>query len=276
MPFHAIEMPLRELYAQVRESLRERILDGAYPPHMQLPSEGEMGRTFGVSGATVRQALNDLQKEGLVVKITGKGTFVAKPKISQQLAQLEGFAEAMSRMGHAIRNKVISHKTVAAAPRVARRLLLEPGAPVCEIKRVRDLDGEPISLEVSYLPEEIGERLRREDLESRDIFLILEDDYRIRLDHADLQIEATLANDELMHALKVSKGAAMLRLERLAHTKDGVPLDFEYLYLRGDAFQYQLRVARLHKSSAHKLKSKNHGRYASKEKNPEGPWQWPL
>lgn len=203
-----------------------------------------MSTLFDVSRITVRQALSDLQNEGLIFRIPGKGTFVAKPKAFQQLTQLEGFAEAMLRMGYEIYNKVISHKSVPASAIVAKKLKLETGTPVSEIRRVRYLNREPLSMEVTYLMEDIGERLRNFDLPTRDIFLVLENDFGIALGHADLQIDAMLADDDLAHQLKIEGGSAVLRMERLTHTTAGKPLDFEYLYFRGDAFQYRLQIAR--------------------------------
>lgn len=203
-----------------------------------------MSTLFDVSRITVRQALSDLQNEGLIFRIPGKGTFVAKPKAFQQLTQLEGFAEAMLRMGYEIYNKVISHKSVPASAIVAKKLKLETGTPVSEIRRVRYLNREPLSMEVTYLIEDIGERLRNFDLPTRDIFLVLENDFGIALGHADLQIDAMLADDDLAHQLKIEGGSAVLRMERLTHTTAGKPLDFEYLYFRGDAFQYRLQITR--------------------------------
>ena len=87
------------LYAQIKDILRARILDGTYQPHQQMPSESEMMAAFGVSRITVRQALTDLQKEGLIFKMHGKGTFVSKPKAFQNLRRLQGFGEAMGRIG---------------------------------------------------------------------------------------------------------------------------------------------------------------------------------
>jgi GntR family transcriptional regulator len=242
--FRALSLSPVPLYTQVKETLRERILDGSYQPHAQLPSESEMSALFGVSRITVRQALSDLQREGMIFKIPGKGTFVAKTKAFQELTQLEGFAEAMSRMGYEIYNQVTSHKTVPAAAKVAQKLKLAVGAPVAEIKRVRHLNRAPLSLEVTYLPEELGERLRKVDLATRDIFLVLENDFGIALGHADLQIDAMLADAALARPLRIEEGTALLRMERLTHTAAGEPLDFEYLYFRGDAFQYRLQIAR--------------------------------
>lgn len=236
------------LHAQVRERLRERIHDGSYAVHARLPAESELCALFGVSRITVRQALGDLQKDGLIFKVPGKGTFVAKPKAFQELTQLEGFAQAMARLGHSIRNVVASHATVPASAIVARQLNVASQAPVTEIRRIRHLNGEPLSMEVTYLPQHIGDRLRSADLARRDIFLILENDYGIALGHADLRIDAVLADSALAEALRVQEGAAILRIERLTHSvgADGAchPLDFEYLYFRGDSFQYRLQVAR--------------------------------
>jgi GntR family transcriptional regulator len=91
--FRAIEPSAIPLYSQVRERLRERIADGTYAPQARLPSESEIGALLGVSRITVRQALGDLQNEGVIVKVPGKGTFVAETRPSQELARLEGFGE---------------------------------------------------------------------------------------------------------------------------------------------------------------------------------------
>ncbi len=242
--FRALEHSAIPLYSQVRERLRERINDGTYAPAARLPAESEIGAIFAVSRITVRQALDDLRNEGLIVKVAGKGTFVAGARPSQELARLEGFGEAMARGGHRIVNQVVSHVLVPAAAQVAGRLGLEAGAQVSEIRRVRYLDNAPVSFEVTYLPPQVGERLRGEDLAGRDIFLILESDYGITLGHADVQIGAISADAGLAASLSVAPGTALLRIERLTWTAAGVPLDFEYLYVRGDAFQYTLRLPR--------------------------------
>ena len=234
------------LYTQIKNILRDRILDGTYQTHQQMPSESELMSTFSVSRITVRQALGDLQKEGLVFKIHGKGTFVSKPKAFQNIAQLQGFGEAMSRMGYETFSRVVSIKNMTADAAVAARLGVGQNEEVTELRRVRYLNRAPISLDVTYVTREIGERLAKEDLAHRDVFLILENDYGLALGEAELQIEAMLADEYIARLLEVEEGASVLRIERLTMTADGKPLDFEYLYYRGDAFQYRMRIQRSH------------------------------
>jgi len=232
------------LYSQLREELRAKILDGSYTAHSQMPSEHELCALYQVSRITVRQALGDLQKEGLIFKIHGKGTFVAKPKAFQNVSRLQGFAEAMSSMGYEIINKLQDLSVIAANPTIAARLHIAEGTPVTEIKRVRLLNREPVSLEITYVAEHVGKQLQKADLVTRDIFLILENDLQLSLGRADLSIDAILADEDLATALDVAEGAPILRIERLTHDADGHPIDFEYLYFRGDAFQYRLQIER--------------------------------
>jgi GntR family transcriptional regulator len=231
------------MYSQIREIIRRRVLDGTYAPHSQVPSESQMMEAFGVSRITVRQALADLQREGLIFKVAGKGSFVAKPKAFQSLSRLQGFGEAMSSAGYETFSQVLSTKRVKASEVVARRLQLKPGSVVFEIQRLRHLNREPISVDVSYFRLPLGERLAREDLPARDIFVILENDYGMHLTHAELQIEAISADETLARHLRTAEASPVLRIERLTHA-DEQPVDFEFLYYRGDAFQYRLRIDR--------------------------------
>ncbi|CAG2158345.1 HTH-type transcriptional repressor NagR [Cupriavidus numazuensis] len=232
------------LYIRIRDTLRAGILDGSHPPHSQMPSESELQDRFGVSRITIRQALSHLEREGLIFKRHGKGSFVSQPKAFQNVTALEGFAEAMSRMGHEIVNRVVSFDFVPARADVAHRLDLEPGTTVTEIHRVRLLNRAPVSYEITFLPESLGRQLQRADLITRDVFLILENDCAVPLGSADLGIDAVLADRPLARALEIGEGAPLLRIERLTHDRSGRPVDFEFLYFRSDTFQYRLRIDR--------------------------------
>lgn len=231
------------MHTQIREIIRRRVLDGTYAPHSQMPSESQMIEAFSVSRITIRQALGDLQKEGLIFKVPGKGSFVAKPKAFQSLSRLQGFGEAMGPSGYETFSQVLSTRQVAATEVVARRLQIGLGTPVYEIQRLRYLNREPISVDQSYFPLSIGERLAQEDLPTRDIFVILENDFGLHLTHADVQIEAISADEFLARQLRIDEASPLLRIERLTYA-DEQPVDFEFLYYRGDAFQYRLRIDR--------------------------------
>ena len=93
-------LPTQPMHSQIREIIRRRVLDGSYAPHSQMPSESQMMAAFQVSRITIRQALGDLQKEGLIFKVAGKGSFVAMPKAFQNQSRLQGFGEAMTPSGY--------------------------------------------------------------------------------------------------------------------------------------------------------------------------------
>ncbi len=232
------------LHTQIREALRASILDGTYREHARLPSESGLMARYGVSRITVRHALAQLQREGLIFKVTGKGTFVSKPKALQDLSQLQGFGEAMRRLGRETFSQVLGHELLRADAELAARLALDAGDAVLELKRLRYLDRVPVSLDVSYFPASIGEQVLRADLAGRDVFSILENEIGIVLGAAEVSIEAALAEGEIAVHLGIAEGAPLLRIERLTTSADGRPIDFEYLCYRGDAMRYGLRLTR--------------------------------
>lgn len=232
------------LYSRIRDELRLSITSGHRRAHERLPSEAELMQHYGVSRITVRQAVQDLERLGLVVKVPGKGCYVAPDKPYQELTRLEGFGEAMAQRGHATRNRLLGLQEQRATGRVAERLGLAAGSAVTQIRRVRLLDERPVSVDLTWVPAEIGRRLAREDLQARDIFGILEHDYGIALGHADLAIDAVPADGDLATYLQLDDAAPVLRIERLTHTRAGQPIDYEVLHCRSDNFQYRLRVQR--------------------------------
>lgn len=234
LPFHA----------QVRESLRARILDGSWLPDQQLPSEHEMTALFAVSRITVRQALQDLQNEGLIYRLHGKGTFVSRPHATQDLMRLQSFGEAMRPLGYQTFNKLVSVREIAPPATVAERMGAKRGTQVCEITRVRFLNKEPVSLDISYFALPIGRRLASQDLTGRDLFVILEQDLGLRLGHADMVIGSQLAEEGQARLLGLQPGAALLHVARLTCDDKGHPLVCEHLFHRGDSYHYRLRVDR--------------------------------
>ena len=231
------------LYVQIKDQLRQRILEGDFKPHERLPSENELMKAFGVSRITIRQALRDLHSEGLVFSAQGKGTFVSKPKAEQSVRHLQGFGEAMKAQGYEASARLLSIQELKASKAVAAALRLDTSDPVVEVTRIRFLNREAMSLEHSYFPLDIGRRMFGMDL-SGDIFPMLENLFATPLGEANIRIEAALSDEETQHHLNLAPGEPVLRVERLTHDRRGRPVDFEYLSFRGDSFKYHFRIDR--------------------------------
>ena len=232
------------LYARVRDCLRSEIHGRQYGVGAALPSESAIGDRFGVSRITVRHALSELQREKLIYTVNGRGTFVDKPKAQQSLQRLEGFGEAMSRLGYESTNRVLRMRVVLAPARVAPRLSLAPGKPVTELVWVRNLDARPFCYEISYLPRDIGDLLSADALQSRDMFAMLEKDHGIQLGSAELSIEAVSCKRAHARWLGISPGKPCLRIERLTRTTSRRPINLDFLHFSGDAFRYNLCISR--------------------------------
>lgn len=229
------------LYLQIRDTLKQQILDGTYAEHQKLASENELMALFRVSRITVRQALRELHNEGLVFSAQGKGSFVSRPKATQSLQTLEGFEEAMVAAGFSAATRVISISQLLAPKAVQSALRLGPAQEVLEVKRVRYVNQSPVSVDLSYFPMSVGARLLGRDL-ARDIFPMLENELGIPLGVADIKVGAAVADDDTARPLRVTAASPVLRVERLTFDTAGQPVDFEYLLIRGDAYQYQFRV----------------------------------
>lgn len=232
------------LYVKIKEDIRTQIMDGTYPPLSKLPSEHQLCDLFKVSRITVRQALNDLQRDGLIHKMHGRGTFVSKHKASQNISSLQGFTEAMSPMGHKVTSRLHSFRYLPAPETIAVQLDISPQTPIAEIIRVRVLDDTPVSFETTYVPRNLGERLAASDLVNRDMFNILEKDCNIPLAYAEVAINAVGVLPEMVDSLQMNINEPVLRIDRQVFDIENKPFLYEQLYFRSNIFQYKLRIDR--------------------------------
>ncbi|GAA4464198.1 GntR family transcriptional regulator [Phytohabitans houttuyneae] len=217
---------------QVADVLRHQVLGGAFATG-HLPKEDQLCREFGVSRNTVREALALLVGEGLVERVPGIGTTVVTGKYPHGLHRLMGLAETLHEHGE-ISNEVRTVALIRAPSAVARRLRLAPEEPVVYVERVRHLDGLPLSLDLTYLPRDIGEPLMDADLARRDIFVLIEQTAGQPLGRADISVEAVNADRHTAALLDTVDRAALLMVERLTHLADGRPVDLEWVRFRGD------------------------------------------
>ena len=232
------------LYARLRDRLRTDILEGRLAARERLPSESALIDSEGVSRITVRQALNDLAKEGLIVKLPGKGSFVAPHRVSQDLSRLRGLAETVSGSGQTVHTRVLAWTELKATRALAAELAVAPGTELSALKTLRYLDREPFSLNRCTMARVLARRLSRLDLQSRDLLDIFESDCGIEIGHAALSIDAVAADRAHARHLKVPEGSPLLRVHRVTHAASGRPLHSETATHRSDRFGYELRVDR--------------------------------
>lgn len=232
------------LYTKVEAALAAEISSSALPPGSQLPPEERLIERFGVSRTTVRKAVENLVARGLVEIRRGKGTFVAEPKITQELTELTGFVEDMHALGRTPTARLVDQRIVTADAAVARQLALPPGTDVMRIRRVRLADGVAVSFDETYLPRELGEQIVAHDLEAEPIFSLLEERYDVPLVDAEYRLEAVAAPPEVAQALAIAPGSPVFLIERTSHTHAHRPIDFEKLYYRGDLIRFVTRLSR--------------------------------
>jgi GntR family transcriptional regulator len=232
------------LYARVETVLAGEITDGDLVVGDQLPTEDSLIARFGVSRITVRRAIQNLVSRGLVEIRRGKGTFVAPPKITQDLKELSGFVEDMHALGRKPAARVIGKEIVTANATVARHLALTRGERVVRIRRVRLADGVPLSFDETYLPLEIGKKIITNNLKVEPIFSLLERKYDVPLIEAEYKLDAVAAENEVVRALKVKPGSPIFRIERTSYSTGSRPVDYETLYYRGDLVRFVTRLVR--------------------------------
>jgi GntR family transcriptional regulator len=237
------DMSHQPLYLQIKEALKKQILSGEYAPNQRMPSESELMGTFDVSRITVRQALRDLNAEGLVFTSQGKGTFASKPKAKQNVQHLQGFEEAMRSKGYDATARILSVREMTPNKDVQEKLDITGKDGVIEIVRVRYLNGEPVSLDTSYFPVIIGKQLLSKDL-TGDIFPLLENDLLLALGKAEISLEARPAEAEIAKELGIEEGAPIMWVKRLVKDIHGHGIDYEYLAIRGDSYQYHFEIDR--------------------------------
>ncbi|MCB5165006.1 GntR family transcriptional regulator [Streptomyces bambusae] len=217
---------------QVADLLRHQILAGGFPGGV-LPLEDAIAADHRTSRNTVRHALDLLRGEQLIERQPGVGTVVVCEKFRHGLDRLQGLAETLHEHGR-VTNEVRAVGPVTAPGPVAHRLGLPEHSDVLCIERLRRLGGLPLSLDLSYLPMDVGSELLGCDLENTDVFRLLESLTGRPLGHAEITLEAVNADAHSAAVLQAPRGAAVLMLERLTCLQDGRPVDLEFIRFRGD------------------------------------------
>lgn len=230
------------LYHQLKELLQERIELAEWPPGTRIPTEKQLAAAYGVSQITVRQALARLASEGLVQRFQGRGTFVAQPSVAQDVLRLAGFSDSYAQAGATVETRLVEAGVVEATEGVRRRLKLAAGESVVRIARLRLNQGVPVSLQTSYLPQDLGRELLGRDLERESLFRLLTEVFGVVPARAEEVISAVAVDDYESGILLVSPGAPALLLQRTTYDQRGRPVEFVKSVLRGDKCKFTLTL----------------------------------
>lgn len=233
----------KPLYARVAVALSDQIERGKIAPFGQLPSEKHLIESYGVSRATIRNAIRELRGEGKVVSKNGKGHFVAAHRTIVPVHGLEGLGEALAPYGKHTHARVISFKSIETPNHVRDQLDIGSSTRVWELIRLRYCDAEPLSLDHSYLLDSIGNQFTSIEAEG-DIFPLVERKQVLLLGQADVQITATPAPPDARKLLDMGLAHPVLRLLRLVRDENGRKIIFEHIDFRSDRYAMTLQLDR--------------------------------
>lgn len=200
-----------------------------------IPSERQLSADLGVSRLTLRAALDDLAREGYLVRRRGSGTYVQQPKISQELT-ITSFSEDMRKRGMAPGSRTLSIDTILAGVRLGRFLQVSPGEKILQIKRLRLADGETMAIETLHIPERLAPGLTAKDL-SGSFYELLRSRYGILIASGTQAIEPTVTNEEESAALGVPLHSPAFLFERTSRDQNNRTVEFVQSVYRGDRYR---------------------------------------
>jgi GntR family transcriptional regulator len=235
------------IYVQILTLIQKAITERRLNPDEQIPSASDLSEIWGVSRMTVRQALQELARRGVLYTIPRRGTFVAlNPKIEPPVDNLYGFTEAFSQHGQHPSSLVVSVGVIPAVKNVCEALLVEPGTPVIQIVRVRMINGQALGIERSHLKKADFAGLELFDWSGVSLYSTLRNQYHVDLDHAYHSIEAAEADSESAKLLGVRIGFPVVLVERFTYTSGNQPVEYVTSVYRSDRVRFKIGAVEKH------------------------------
>lgn len=230
------------LYHRIYMVLHEQITEGHFRTDRPMPSEVELGRTFGVSRVTIRKTLERLENEGLIVRQRGRGTFAQPQKASRAVdAGIRGLMENLLAMGLRTRVKVLEFEYIPASDQIAAALEIPRGAAVQKAVRLRSHKGLPFSYATTWVPGDVGCTYTRADL-ARMPFLQLLDRAGIKVARAYQRVTARAADATVAPHIDVDVGAPLLCIIRIVRDQDGRPVEYIRALYRPDRYEFEINL----------------------------------
>lgn len=174
----------------------EMIKEGNIKENAQLPSERELCHIFDISRSTVRQAIKELEKEGYVYRVHGKGNFVSPKRSKQGLLEFYSFVEEMKKIGKTLTSKVLDFDIIECSEKLARKMKLATGDRVYAFTRLKLVDDEPMMLETSYVPCIRFPKLTKEQLQQKGMYDIFRSDYNASFTCTEEILQSVLTRED--------------------------------------------------------------------------------
>ncbi|MCF0230118.1 MAG: GntR family transcriptional regulator [Parasporobacterium sp.] len=234
-------------YLEVKNQLSEKIDDGVYPVGEMIPTENELMESFNVSRITIRRALAELEAEGYIYRLQGKGTFVKDEDRQQDLFILTSCTEDIKRMGMTPSRITVESKITDADRKTREHLKLNTGDEVLCLKRVYLADGEPINYTTSYLPLKLFPGLDKYDFGMQSLYEVLESHYDTKILKSIRTIEAVLAPEDVCELLDVENNVPLILFKSVVTGKVSgkeLPIETFKCYYRSDKFSFAIQQMR--------------------------------
>ena len=201
-----------------------------------IPSERQLGLELSVSRLTVRAAVDELVREGYLVRRRGAGTFVAEPKVAKGI-DITSFSDDMHARGLTPGSRTIEFRTISAGARLGRILHVSPSEPIVVVKRLRLAEAEPMAVELLYVRSSLVPGLTSADLERSSFYSLLASRYDVVIVGGTQTVEPTVTNEEESAALGVPLHSPALLFERVTRTSDGDVVEYTSSTYRGDRYR---------------------------------------
>jgi len=209
-----------------------------------IPSERQLSADLGVSRLTVRAALDDLAREGYLIRRRGAGTFVSEPKIAQELT-MTSFTDDMRRRGMRAASRTLELKVSPAGARLGRLLRVSPSERIVVARRLRLADGESMAIEALHVRERHIPGLTAKDLDEHSFYELLHERYGISIVGGTQTIEPTVTDEEESAVLGVPLHSPAFRFERVTQSDAGEIVEFTESVYRGDRYRLVTALSNL-------------------------------
>ncbi len=226
-------------YQRIQGAIRKRIDAGQLHPGDAVASERDLAKIHQVSLMTARHALASLEREGIVERRRGIGTFVAAPKI--HFNKLMSYTEQMSSRSLTAGSRVLFAKVLDNENEAAARLSLPPTSQVVKLERLRHAAGEPFALETCYLSATDFSGLLDAPIGRESLFGILERNYKIELGYADEEVDATAADPRIAEILSIPRRDPLLRIRQVIYSTKGQAIMYVLGFYRSDRHNLVIR-----------------------------------